>query len=60
MRMELTITLIIKFALSVQVIFALFNAVKFFRKISFYSNLSLFQNHNQDINLLSLPSWRLG
>ncbi len=58
--MELTITLIIKFALGVQVIFALFNAAKFVRKISFYSNLSLFQNHNRDIHLLSLPSWRLG
>ncbi len=58
--MELTITLIIKFALGVQVIFALFNVAKFARKISFYSNLSLFQNHNQYINSLSLPSWQLG
>lgn len=62
--MELTITLVIKFALGVQIIctlfLGLFDAIKIVHQISYYPILDSLQKYYYNrIVLLSNPSWRL-
>ncbi len=60
--MELTITFVIVFALSVQIVIILFfsflKALKFVRKVSLNPTLDLFQKYIYCSSSFPKPSWR--